>query len=111
MVTQGRMETMPLGSQYIEQDTPKPTHIICASPKGIKEGHGQLEISVNGVEYLGTYFPFESTPPADIYRVVPLSGPKHTSHSVKMIGGGMKESGDPLQIRLGNFGLEPVRKD
>lgn len=81
MVTQGRMETLPLGSQYLEADEkPMPSHIICPSPKWIKEGKGVLEISVNGVDYIGTYFPFESTQPADIDRLYPLSGPKHIEH-------------------------------
>lgn len=70
-----------------------------------------LEISVNGVDYLGTYFPFESTLPADLYRVVPLSGPKNVEHNVKVIGAGMKASSDPLTIRTGNFGLNPVHKE
>ena len=30
---------------------------------------------------------------------------------MKVIGTGMKQSGDPLAIRTGNFALEPVRKD
>ena len=78
MITQGRMETMPLGSQYLEDiDKPLPSHVICPSPKWIKKGKGVLEISVNGVDYLGNFFPFESTDPADLDRVVPLSGPKH----------------------------------
>jgi len=111
IVTQGRMETMPLGSMYLEGDAPRPTHIICPSPKWIKEGKGVLEISVNGVDYLGTYFPFESTPVSEIFRVLPLSGPKHVEHSTKVIGSGFKASSDPLSIRTGNFGLEPIRKD
>ena len=112
MVTQGRMETLPLGSQYLEgEEKPMPSHIICPSPKWIKPGKGVLEISVNGVDYIGTFFPFESTDPADVDRVVPLSGPKHVEHSVKIIGTGMKKSSDPLAIRTGNFGLEPVKKD
>ena len=111
MVTQGRMETLPLGSQYLEDEAPKPSHVICPSPKWIKEGKGVLEISVNGVDYLGTFFPFESTEMSDIDRVVPLSGPKHTENSVKIIATGMKKSSDPLAIRTGNFGLTPVRKD
>ena len=78
MITQGRMETMPLGSQYLEDiDKPLPSHVICPSPKWIRKGKGILEISVNGVDYLGNFFIFESTDPADLDRVVPLSGPKH----------------------------------
>ena len=112
MITQGRMETMPLGSQYLEDiEKPLPSHVICPSPKWIKKGKGVLEISVNGVDYLGNFFPFESTEPADIDRVVPLSGPKHMKSSMKVIGTGMKQSGDPLAIRTGNYALEPVRKD
>lgn len=110
IVTQGRMETMPLGSSYLEENKPKPTHIICASPKWIKAGKGILEISANGVEYLGTSFPFESTEVADIYRVAPLSGPKHVDHSVKIMGSGMKASSDPLTIRTGNFAIESLIK-
>ena len=91
MVTQGRMETLPLGSQYLPDDEkPMPSSIICPSPKWIKSGKGVMEISVNGVDYIGTYFPFESTEPADIDRVVPLSGPKHVEHSMKIIATGLK---------------------
>ena len=105
------METLPLGSMYLEQDAPKPTHVICPSPKWIKPGKGVLEISVNGVDYLGTFFPFESTDPADIARIYPLSGPKHTENAVKMLTTGVKQSGDPLAVRTGNYGLEAIKKE
>jgi hypothetical protein len=70
-----------------------------------------LEISVNGVDYLGTFFPFESTPATDISRIVPLSGPKHVEHSMKIMGTGMKATSDPIIIRTGNFQVDPLRKD
>ena len=111
IVTQGRMETMPLGSSYLTEDAPKPSHIVCASPKWIKPGKGVLEISANGVDYLGTFFPFESTEVAEIARIYPLSGPKHVENPVKMMATGIKQSGDPLVVRTGNYGLETIKKE
>ena len=114
LVTQGRMERIPLGSFYQRTFTREnlPTHIICPSPQmDGKGGSGRVQISPNGVDYTGEGFPFELTPPADIYRVAPQSGPIPGESKVKLIGGGFKEAKGTVYAKMGNFELEPISKD
>jgi hypothetical protein len=105
------MESMPLGASYHTGKDLLPTHVICSTPKINKTGMAKLHISPNGQDYLGEGFPFEFTPPTDIYRIAPQSGPKENESRVKLIGGGWKESKDTVYAKIGNFDLQPINKD
>ena len=59
-VTDARMETMPFGSRYDNDELPEgqkklPTHVLCASPRVSKAGQGKLDISPNGQDYTGNF--------------------------------------------------------
>jgi len=112
VVTQGRMETLPLGSSYMHgsADAPLPDHVVCPSAKMVNSGTGKLEISANGVDYEGSGFPFEFQDPADIFRISPQSGPKETGGKIKIIGGGLKST-TQLYTKIGNFKLEPIQRE
>ena len=112
ITTQGRMETLPLGSSYARngEKAPLPDHVVCPSPKMNITGLGKLEVSANGVDYEGSGFPFEFLEPADIYRIAPQSGPKDSASHVKVIGGGLKANCQ-LYVKQGNFVLEPIFRE
>ena len=73
VITQGRMETIPLGSSYARngEKAPNPDHVVCPSPKMKGIGIGKLEVSANGVDYEGSGFTFEFEETADVYRIAP----------------------------------------
>ena len=77
------METLPIGSSYAKngEAAPLPDHIVCPSAKMSVHGNGKIEISANGVDYEGSGFPFNFEEPADLFRIVPQSGPKETGGS------------------------------
>ena len=112
VVTQGRMEKLPMGSSYAAngQESPLPDHVVCPSPKMQSSGSGKLQVSANGVDYEGAGFPFEFADPADIYRIAPQSGPKDAYSKVKLIGGGLK-SNSALYAKTGNFRLDSIQRD
>jgi hypothetical protein len=71
-VTQGRMESIPIGAGYSESHkTWLPTHVICPSAKFDVSGKGHISVSPNGVDYVTEGFVFEFTDPIDIYRIAP----------------------------------------
>ena len=92
ITTQGRMETLPLGSSYSRngETAPLPDHIVCPSAKMKGIGSGKLDVSANGVDYEGAGFPFEFEEAGDVYRIAPQSGPKDSASRIKFIGGGLK---------------------
>jgi hypothetical protein len=75
------MDKLPLGSKYDALDGStteenRPTHVLCPSPKTHDTfGPGQLDISINGVDFHGG-FPFEFTRPLELHRITPTAGPK-----------------------------------
>ena len=111
-ITQGRMESLPIGTSYGDgEKTVLPTHIICPSAKMSKSGLGKIQISPNGFDYTTEGFTFEYTDPTDIFRIAPQSGPKEFESRVKLIGGGIKQSKETVYAKIGNFDLEPIAKD
>ena len=112
VVTQGRMETLPLGSSYNKNGEARalPDQVVCPSAKMNTLGKGKLEISANGVDYDGSGFPFEFEEAADVYRIAPQSGPKETGGKIKLVGGGLR-SNSQLYAKIGNFKLEPIHKE
>ena len=109
IVTQGRMETLPIGSSYVKNGevAALPDHVVCPSAKMNGIGMGKLEVSANGVDYDGSSFAFEFEESADLYRIAPQSGPKESGGRIKLVGGGLK-SNSQLYAKIGNFKLEPV---
>lgn len=112
VVTQGRMDTIPLGQMNVPtgQDPPMPDHVVCPSPLIEKSGTHTMYISANGVDYQGEGFPFVFTDPVDVYRVTPQSGPKNGPSKVNLIGSGFLAK-DPIFAKIGNFDLEPIYKE
>ena len=112
VTTQGRMETIPLGSRYARTNGKAldPDHVVCPSPKMDGTGAGKLEVSANGVDYEGAGFPFEFEETADVYRIAPQSGPKDAGSRIKFIGGGLK-SNSQLYAKMGNYHLEPIFRE
>jgi len=94
VTTQGRMETIPLGSSYTRNGEKAllPDHVVCPSPRMDQIGAGKIEVSANGVDYDGAGFPFEFEEMADVYRIAPQSGPKDSGSRIKFIGGGLKSN-------------------
>ena len=72
-MTQGRMETMPLGSSYAKngEKSPDPDTVVCPSPKMNGVGIGSLAVSAKGGDYEGDSFVFYFHEAADIYRIAP----------------------------------------
>jgi len=112
VTTQGRMETLPLGSSYAKngEKAPLPDHVVCPSARMKSIGSGKLEVSANGVDYEGAGFPFEFEDAADVYRIAPQSGPKDSASRIKFIGGGLK-SNSQLYAKMGNYRLEPIHRE
>ena len=111
-VTQGRMESIPIGTGYGDgTNVVLPTHIICPSAKMNNKGVGKIHISPNGQDYTGEGFTFEYTDFTDIFRIAPQSGPKENESRVKLVGGGFKQSKETVYAKIGNFDLEPIAKD
>lgn len=92
IVTQGRMETLPIGSSYVKNGevAALPDHVVCPSAKMNGIGTGKMEISANGVDYDGAGFPFEFEESAELFRIAPQSGPKETGGKIKIVGGGLR---------------------
>lgn len=87
-VTQGRMETLPLGSLYDSDKTnDKPTHVVCQTPKTQNTGSSELKLSANGKDYSGS-LNFNFSPLLELYKVTPMAGPLEKSTKVKLIGKG-----------------------
>lgn len=106
-VTAGRMETMPFGSRYENDELPAqkqilPTHVLCASPRVNNPGTASMDISINGYDYSGN-FKYTFTPPVDVYRVSPASGPTNQSTRVKLIGTGLLENKDTAIQKTGVY--------
>lgn len=106
-VTAGRMETMPFGSRYENDELPAekqilPTHVLCASPRVNNPGTASMDISINGYDYSGK-FKYTFTPPVDVYRVSPASGPTNQSTRVKLIGTGLLENKDTAIQKTGVY--------
>jgi hypothetical protein len=91
--TKAKMEKLPLGSKYNNQDDEAelPTHLMCPTPKIDHSGKGKLDMSINGMDFHGN-FNFEFTEPLDVYRITPTAGPKEGNTRVKMIGSGFAET-------------------
>jgi len=104
-VTDARMETMPFGSRYDNDELPDgqkklPTHVLCASPRVSKAGQGKLDISPNGQDYTGN-FKYSFTDQVDVYRLSPACGPKDATTKVQFIGTGFKDNQENLEAKTG----------
>jgi hypothetical protein len=96
----GRMETMPFGSRYENDEVSidkeiLPTHVLCASPRVNAPGTGMMDISINGVDYSGN-FKYSFTPSVDVYRIAPASGPIDHQTRVQLVGTGFTENKDTV---------------
>lgn len=112
-VTAGRMETMPFGSRYENDEITAdkqilPTHVLCASPRVQNPGTAVMDISVNGFDFSGA-FQYTFTPPVDVYRVSPASGPIDSSTRVKLVGTGILENKDTVIQKTGVYETTSVK--
>lgn len=106
-VTRARMETMPLGSRYENDEVSSekrilPTHVLCASPRVQKPGTGTMDISINSYDYSGN-FKYTFSPPVDVYRISPASGPENEKTRVQMVGTGFMENKDTIIQKTGVY--------
>lgn len=106
-VTQGRMETMPFGSRYENDEVEKdkmilPTHVLCASPRVETPGTGKMEVSINGYDYSGN-FTYSFTPPVDVYRIAPGCGPTDKDTRVALVGTGLSDNKDTAIQKTGVY--------
>ena len=93
LVTPAVMETKPIGSKG-----GKPYQIRCRTPKWGTADTADLEVSVNGYDYLGkTEFKFVGD--LELYRISPLAGPIGGSTRVKLYGTGFTSS-DPKEVPI-----------
>ena len=104
-VTAARMETMPFGSRYDNDELPDgqkklPTHVLCASPRVKKAGQGKLDISPNGQDYTGN-FKYSFTDQVDVYRLSPACGPKDATSKIQFIGTGFRDNQENLEAKTG----------
>ena len=111
--TAGRMETMPFGSRYENDEVTSdkeilPTHVLCASPRVVTPGTGTMDISINGFDYSGN-FKYSFTPSVDVYRVSPACGPIDHSTRVQLIGMGFSENKDTVIQKTGVYMTQDLK--
>jgi hypothetical protein len=100
IVTPAVMETRPIGAF---QSTDKPNQIRCRTPKWGTTDTANVEVSVNGHDYLGS-FQYQFVGDLQIYKISPLAGPIGGSTKVKLYGTGLgggtaKEA--PVYVKFG----------
>jgi hypothetical protein len=103
------METSPIG-QYNKNLLPD--QIRCRTPKWGSVDSAQLEISVNGQDYIGSY-KISIVDQLSIYKISPLSGPIGGETNVKLYGTGFTSSiphEKPLFIKFGTIESQIVDK-
>lgn len=103
------METVPLGSL---DDSVKPTHIRCNSPIWPIAEEVQLDISLNGADYLGA-FAFTFYDGIDLYRIAPMAGPNEGHTRVKLFGTGFNggQNREDVHVKWGVVSTAKVEKD
>lgn len=106
-ITSGRMETMPFGSSYENDELSNdkrllPTHVLCASPRVTTPGAGTMDISINGYDYSGN-FKYSFTPPVDVYRIAPGCGPTTKQTRVQLVGTGLQENKETAIQKTGVY--------
>lgn len=109
IVVPARMETLPAGSSYNNDN--KPTHVLCYSPNwfGVS-GQGKLDVSVNGQDYHGD-LTFTISEPLDVFRVSPMSGPRSGKTSVKFIGTGFDTQSGNVLAKFGVSSTSVINKN
>ena len=109
IVTDAIMETNPIG-QY--KHDAKPDQVRCRTPKWNATDSANVDISVNGQDYLGK-FPIEFVDSLDIYKIAPLSGPIGGSTKVKLYGSGFTAANShdaPLFVKFGTIQADSIEK-
>jgi len=104
--TKANMVNYPLGSS----DEILPTHIKCPSPLWNGAEQAKLDISCNGVDFLGD-FAFTFSEVLDVYRIVPLAGPNEGLTKVKMYGSGFTGTKDEIYFKWGVIDTEKEVKE
>lgn len=89
-----------------------PDQIRCRTPKWGSVDTAQLEVSVNGQDYIGSY-KISIVDQLSIYKISPLSGPIGGETNVKIYGTGFQSSiphEKPLFIKFGTIESQIVDK-
>lgn len=106
--TQGRMETMPLGSLYDSDTTnDRPTHVVCPTPKTDNTGKSILKISMNGQDFSGS-LDFTFSPFLQLYKILPQSGPMEKASQVRLFGSGFDKQKDQVFSKFGVLATQEV---
>lgn len=102
IVTLAVMETSPIG-QYKKESLPD--QIRCRTPLWTKPDTANVEISVNGHDYVGS-FEMTFVDQLQILKIAPLSGPIGGNTHVRIYGNGMLSSlpkENPVFVKFGTI--------
>lgn len=103
------MEVSPVGG-YVQGKLPN--QIRCRTPKWEKVESVNLDISVNGIDYFGSYS-IQIVEALTNIRISPMSGPIQGGTKVKLYGTGYTQSDPkdaPVYIKFGNLASEALDK-